>query len=62
LIECFGVPRCMFASNFPVDSLCGSFEAIFGGFEEIVADFTADEQDALFRRNAIRIYDMGLPA
>jgi predicted TIM-barrel fold metal-dependent hydrolase len=62
LIECFGVPRCMFASNFPVDSLCGSFEAIFGGFEEIVADFTADEQDALFRRNAIRLYDLGLPA
>ena len=62
LIECFGVPRCMFASNFPVDSLCGSFEAIFGSFEEIVADFTADEQDALFRHNAIRIYDMGLPA
>lgn len=62
LIECFGVPRCMFASNFPVDSLCGSFGQIFGGFEEIVADLTADEQDALFRRNAIRLYDMRLPA
>lgn len=62
LIEVFGVTRCMFASNFPVDSLCGGFDQIFGGFEEIVADFTADEQEALFRRNAIRIYDMGLPA
>jgi predicted TIM-barrel fold metal-dependent hydrolase len=60
LIEVFGVTRCMVASNFPVDSLCGSFEAIFGGFGDIVADLSDDEQDALFRRNAIRIYDMGL--
>jgi predicted TIM-barrel fold metal-dependent hydrolase len=60
LIEVFGVTHCMFASNFPVDSLCGSFEAIFGGFGDIVADLSDDEQDALFRRNAIRIYDMGL--
>jgi predicted TIM-barrel fold metal-dependent hydrolase len=62
LIELFGVPRCMFASNFPVDSLCGSFDAIFGGFESIVADFSTDEQDALFRRNAIGVYAMGLGA
>ena len=61
LIEVFGIERCMFASNFPVDSLCGSFDEIFGGFGEIVANFSPDEQDALFRRNAIRIYDMGLP-
>lgn len=61
LIATFGIARCMFASNFPVDSLCGSFSDIFQGFEAIVAGFSADEQDALFRRNAIRIYDMGLP-
>jgi predicted TIM-barrel fold metal-dependent hydrolase len=60
LIDTFGVPRCMFASNFPVDSLCGRFEDIFGGFEQIVSGFSADEQDALFRRNAIRVYDLGL--
>ena len=60
LIEVFGVTRCMFASNFPVDSLCGSFKAIFGGFGDIVADLSDDEQDALFRRNALRIYNMGL--
>lgn len=61
LIESFGVARCMFASNFPVDSLCGSFADIFDGFDQIVADLSVDEQDALFRRNAIGIYDMGLP-
>ncbi len=55
-IELFGVERCMFASNFPVDRLCADFATIFGGFEEIVADFTAAEQDALFADNARRIY------
>jgi predicted TIM-barrel fold metal-dependent hydrolase len=61
LIDVFSVSRCMFASNFPVDSLCGSFAQILGGFGEIVADLSADEQDALFRTNAIRVYAMELP-
>jgi predicted TIM-barrel fold metal-dependent hydrolase len=61
LLNTFGVTRCMFASNFPVDSLCGSWDDIWGGFEEMVKDLSASEQDALFRSNANRIYDMGLP-
>ena len=61
LLNTFGVTRCMFASNFPVDSLCGSWDDIWGGFEEMVKDFSASEQDALFRSNANRIYAMGLP-
>jgi predicted TIM-barrel fold metal-dependent hydrolase len=61
LLNTFGVARCMFASNFPVDSLCGSWNDIWGGFEEMVKDFSASEQDALFRSNANRIYAMGLP-
>jgi predicted TIM-barrel fold metal-dependent hydrolase len=55
-IELFGPARCMFASNFPVDSLCGSFADIFGGFDEITRGFTAAERRALFRENALRIY------
>ncbi len=55
-IDLFGVQRCMFASNFPVDSLCASFATIFGGFREIVADLSASEQRALFRDNAWRLY------
>jgi predicted TIM-barrel fold metal-dependent hydrolase len=52
-IEIFGEQRCMFASNFPVDSLCGSFATIFNGFREI-----AGESRALFHDNAIRLYGM----
>jgi len=55
-IELFGPARCMFASNFPVDGLCGSFADIFGGFDEITRDFTPAERRALFRDNALRIY------
>ncbi len=58
VIDLFGVERCMFASNFPVDSLCASFADIYGGFREITRHFSATEQRALFHDNAIRIYDM----
>ena len=57
-IDYFGPSRCMFASNFPVDSICADFHTIFGGFREIVRDFSADEQRGLFHDNAIRIYGM----
>ena len=56
VIDLFGIERCMFASNFPVDSLCASFATIFDGFREIVSDLPVDSQRALFRDNAIRIY------
>jgi predicted TIM-barrel fold metal-dependent hydrolase len=51
-----GVERCLFASNFPVDSLVGSFDAIFSGFKAIVADLPSAVQRKLFRDNAMRIY------
>ena len=35
-IAIFGVERCMFASNFPVDGLAGTFAEIFTGFAQAV--------------------------
>ena len=57
-IELFGVQRAMFASNFPVDGLCASFDAIYSGFDEVTRGFTDEERRALFHDNAIRIYRM----
>jgi predicted TIM-barrel fold metal-dependent hydrolase len=57
-IECFGVSRAMFASNFPVDGLCGTFDEIVTGMRAIVRGLTAAEQRAFFHDNALRIYDM----
>ena len=36
-IAIFGVERCMFASNYPVDKLAGAFTTIFDGFRAAVA-------------------------
>jgi len=57
-IEAFGVGRAMFASNFPVDGLCASFDTIFSGFREIVAELSESDQRKLFHDNAVRIYAM----
>ena len=57
-IDIFGVARSMFASNFPVDGLCASFDAIVTGMRAILRDFPAAEQRAFFHDNAVRIYDM----
>ncbi len=55
-IDCFGVDRSMFGSDFPVGRLWTSFDAIFDGFKAIVRDFTEAEQSALFHDNARRLY------
>jgi predicted TIM-barrel fold metal-dependent hydrolase len=55
-IRIFGVERAMFASNFPVDSLAGSFDAIYTGFKAAVADLPLEHQRKLFHDNAVRIY------
>lgn len=62
LFEKFGSQRVMFASNFPVDSLCGSYDDIFGGFVEISKDWSASEQTDAFIKTALVTYrlDPGL--
>lgn len=59
-IRIFGVDRCMFASNFPVDGLVGSFDTIFSGFKSVVADLPKEQQWMLFHDNAVRIYRLSL--
>src|ERR1700733_7910963 len=55
-IDTFGVERAMFASNFPVDRLFGTYEELWRAYASIVADASDAEKDALFCRNAERIY------
>ncbi|WP_027350291.1 amidohydrolase family protein [Halotalea alkalilenta] len=54
--DIFGPERIMFASNFPVDELTGSYQEIYGGFVEITSDWSAAEQTAAFIGNAVRYY------
>lgn len=55
-IDRFGVDRCMFASNFPVDSLFGSYPNLWRAYDACVAGFRDTEKEKLFRANAERIY------
>lgn len=56
VIELFGVGRCMFASNYPVDSLVAGFDTIFDGFKAMTAEFSNADRRSLFHDNAVRIY------
>jgi predicted TIM-barrel fold metal-dependent hydrolase len=55
-IEAFGVSRCMFASNFPVDKLYSDFDALYAAFREITRSFSAEERRQLFHDTAARYY------
>ncbi|MBL6457724.1 amidohydrolase family protein [Belnapia sp. T6] len=55
-VALFGPDRVMFASNFPVDSLCTGYDEIYRGFREAVADHPEAAQRAMFCDNARRIY------
>ena len=55
-IEVFGVDRCFFASNFPVDALHGTFDQLYSTFLELTAGLDAAEVDQLFATNAERVY------
>ena len=55
-IDIFGVDRCMFASNFPVDKLYSDFNTLYAAFYSITDAFSRDEKRMLFHDNAARFY------
>ena len=57
-IESFGPDRCMFESNFPVDKLSIGYHPLYNALKKIAADFSDDEQDAMFYRTAARVYSL----
>ena len=59
-ISCFGVDRCMFESNFPVDKISCSYNALWNSFKGLTDDFSDDERAALFHDTANRFYRLGL--
>ena len=59
-IEAFGVQRCMFESNFPVDAAVGTYAMIWNAFKRLVTGASAEEKSALFMRTAQRVYRLEL--
>jgi predicted TIM-barrel fold metal-dependent hydrolase len=55
-IEVFGVDRCMFASNFPVDAMYGTFDELYDTFSAVTAGLDIESREKLFAQNAERVY------
>lgn len=55
-IDLFGVGRCCFASNFPVDGMHGTLDELFSTYATVTAGLDDAARDQLFAANAERIY------
>ena len=60
-IAMFGVDRCMFASNHPVDGVKASWDWIFCQFKAVTADLPDADRRKLFAENALAFYRIDLP-
>jgi len=55
-IQIFGIERCMFASNFPVDKIFNSFDTYWNSFKEITKNYSENDRQLLFSSNAEKYY------
>ncbi len=55
-IEKFGVGRCMFESNFPVDKASCSYTVLWNSFKRLTSKYSAAEKAQLFHDTAARVY------
>jgi predicted TIM-barrel fold metal-dependent hydrolase len=58
-IERFGVNRCMFESNFPVDKAAYSYTTVWNAFKKLTGNFSYEERLALFHDTAVNVYRLG---
>ena len=59
-IEAFGANRCMFESNFPVDSGTCSYPVLWNAFKRLAAGASTAEKTALFSGTAARVYRLDI--
>lgn len=57
-LAAFGPRRSMFASNFPVDSMFGSFAELYGTYQAIAGELPTEERQALFAGTARQVYSL----
>ena len=58
-IDTFGIERCLFESNFPVEKASNHYVNLWNAFKRITENYSADERSALFHDNAVRVYRIG---
>jgi L-fuconolactonase len=59
-IEFFGVDRCMFESNFPVDMGSCTYPVLWNAFKTLAKNYSAAEKAALFSGTARRVYRLAI--
>jgi L-fuconolactonase len=57
-IELFGVERCLFESNFPVDRFSLPYATVWNAFDAMTRGLSPVERAALFHDNAVRVYQL----
>jgi predicted TIM-barrel fold metal-dependent hydrolase len=55
-LDAFGPDRCMFASNWPVDSLFSTYDDLVAAYVEITQELATHERRAFFQGTAERVY------
>jgi len=55
-LAAFGPERCMFGSNFPVDSLSSTYARLYAAYEEILEVLSAEERARVFGETAQPFY------
>jgi len=55
-IDAFGAGRCLFASNFPVDGIHGTFDELCSTFNAVTSGLDNGARDQIFATTAERIY------
>ena len=58
LIADFGVDRCLFASNHPVDALVVGLDELWAGFKALTRKLIPEQRLALFCDNAVALYGL----
>lgn len=57
-IAAFGADRCMFATNWPIDSLYGTYDELVAAYDEITSELPDEDRERLFAGTAEAIYDI----
>jgi predicted TIM-barrel fold metal-dependent hydrolase len=57
-LECFGTERCMFGTNWPVDSLYSSYDTLLNSYIRVLEGFSDEEQNNFFYQNAVNHYSI----
>ena len=58
-IDIFGVNRCMFESNFPVDKVACSYNVLWNSFKRLTEGYSDADKAALYHDTAARVYRLG---